>query len=140
MSLVHNFSLLSEVYADTRLPLQYPGNGAAAAPRQITLVTLLAWLQANLDLPDSGVSEATVTTGAPSVAIAAGRLVEKIVVVGSTSGTFNLGTSAGGTQILEAENYDGGGHVYAFDKYFLSAGSLFFSGFSGTLTVKIYSR
>ncbi len=140
MAQVHNFSLITQLYSDTRLPLQHLGNGQPAAARQFTLATLLAWLQANLTLPDMGVTTVTITTGAPSTAIAAGKLVEKIVVIGSSGGTFNLGTSSGGTQILDGENYDTAGQVYAFDKYFGSAGSLFFSGFSGTLTVKIYSR
>lgn len=137
---VHTFPLVTTLYADTRFPLQHLGNGEPPEASQVELSVLLAWMQSNLTLPDMGVSTATVTVGVPSVSIAAGKLVEKIVVIGSSGGTFSLGTTVGGSQILSGENYDTGGVVYAFDKYFAASGSLFFSGFTGTLTVKIYAR
>jgi hypothetical protein len=64
--------------------------------------------------------------------------VEKIVVIGGASGTFNLGTSASGTEIMEGATFDTDGAVYALDNYFHSGGTLHFSGgFAGSLTVKL---
>lgn len=136
MGKVHLFPTKTVIYTDTKIAGQTPGNGDAATPFQIEMATVLQFIEDNIELKQT----AMVTTGAPSVAVAAGRLVEKIVVIGSGSGTFKLGTTSGGTEILDGESYSTTPAVFAFDQYFASAGALHFSGFSGTLTVKIYSR
>lgn len=139
---VNTFPLITELYDDTRVPLQYPGNGAAAAAKQFELSVLLAWLQANLDFGASSgpvsVSTTTVETDHPSIAVSAGRMIAKVIVTGDGSGTFDLGTSSGGNQILDGESFSTTAAVFAIDKYFPSGGTLYFSGFStAILTVKL---
>lgn len=137
MAQVHTFSLITEVYEDTRLPLQYPGNGQPPAPRQVELTVLLAWIEANMTQSPFSVQSASVANDG-TVAVSAGRLVAKVVVIGGSSGTFNLGTTASGTEILEGESFDTDGAVYVIDRYFNFGGTLHFSGgFAGSLTVKL---
>lgn len=140
MSQVHNFPLITTIFPDTRLPLQYPGDSFPPAPRQIEIATLLGFIEANLNIASAAPQTATITGASTSVSIPAGRLVEKIVVLGSGAGTFNLGSTAGANNILDTADYDADGAVHTFDRYFHAAGALHFSAFSGTLTVKIYSR
>jgi len=139
MSKVHTFPLVSEVFEDTRLPLQYPGNGASPAPKQVELSLLLAWVESNITLPANPISiqSVSVTTGSPNVSVSAGRLALAFVITGSGSGTFNLGTAPGGSDILAGEAYDTTGMLYFVPRYFPTSGSLCFDGFSGTLTVKL---
>ena len=131
------FSLKTVLHPDTRIPGQYPGNGDAAVPFAFELAALMDFINANIQV---GPTVYNVPIGTPSVAVAAGKLIEKIVVIGTTTGTFKLGTTPGGTEILDGESFDTDGAVFAFDQYFHTAGSLYFSGFTGTLTVKIYAR
>jgi hypothetical protein len=122
MAQVHTFSLITQLYEDTRLPLQFLGGGNTPAARQVELSTLLAWIESNITVPSAF----------------AVKLISKIVIIGSASGTVSVGTSSGGTQILEAESYDTDGAVFAVDKYFHNSGTLYFSGFGAhTLTVKL---
>ena len=137
MSQVHNFPLTTNLYDDTRLPFQYPGNGGAPAALQVELSVLLAWIESNMTPSAFSVQSATVANNG-TVAVSAGRLVAKVVVIGGSSGTFNLGTTASGTEILEGETFDTDGAVYVIDRYFNSGGTLHFSGgFAGSLTVKV---
>lgn len=139
MSKVHTFPLISEAYSDTRLPLQYPGNGAAAAPKQMELSLLLSWIEANITLPTNPISvqSVSVTTGSPNISVSAGRLVLGFAITGGGSGTFNVGTAPGGSDILGGEAYDNTGLFYFVPRFYPSSGSLCFDGFSGTLTVKL---
>lgn len=137
MPKVHLFPLTTDLYDDTRLPLQYLGGGEPAEASQVELSVLLAWIEANMTASPFSVQSATVSDGG-TVAVSAGRLVAKIVVIGGSSGTFNLGTTASGTEIMEAATFDTDGAVYALDNYFHSGGTLHFSGgFAGSLTVKL---
>lgn len=139
MAQVHTFSLITDLYDDTRLPLQYLGNGQPAAARQVELAVLLAWIEANITLASNAFSVQTATvSNNGTVAVSAGRMVAKVIVIGSAPGTFNLGTSASGTEIMEGGTFDTDGAVYAIDNYFHSGGTLHFSGgFAGSLTVKL---
>lgn len=139
MAQVHTFALESTLYSDTRLPLQFLGGSRSPAPRQVELSTLLAWIEANMaNTSPMTVSTSTINGAATSIAVASGKLVSKIIVIGSTSGTFSVGTSAGGTQILNAESFDTDGAVFALDRYFHTGGTLHFSGYgAATLTVKL---
>jgi hypothetical protein len=139
MAQVHTFALESTLYSDTRLPLQYLGGSRSPAPRQVELSTLLAWIQANMgNTSPMSVSSNSIDGSTTSIAVASGKMVSKIVVIGSTSGTFSLGTSAGGTQILDGETFDTDGAVYTLDRYFHTGGTLHFSGYgAATLTVKL---
>ncbi len=139
MSKVHTFPLVSEVFDDTRLPLQYPGNGSPAAPKQLELSLLLAWIEANITLPTSpfSVQSASVTTGSPDISVSAGRLVLGMLITGSGSGTMNVGTAPGGSNILAGESYSTTPEFFFVPWFFASSGTLNFDGFSGTLTVKL---
>jgi len=138
MSKVHTFPLLTEIYSDTRLPLQYPGNGAAAAKKQIELSLLLTWIEANIAFPSTfSVQSETVTGGSPSIAVSAGRLVLGMLITGDGSGTVDVGTAPGGSNILGGESYSTTPAFFFVPWYFDSSGTLNFDGFSGTLTVKL---
>jgi hypothetical protein len=135
---VNEFEIETVLYTDTKVPIQYRGGGRTAAPKQFNLSLLLAWIQANL-LP-TGVSTSTVTAGATGLGLTAGKLLEKMVVYGSTTGTFSVGTTIGGTDILNGEAFDTNGLPYVVERFFKTGGTIFFSGFAGTLTVKLYFR
>lgn len=140
MAKVDTFTLQNTLYSDTRIPFQFRGNGQSAAARAMTLATLLAWIEANISISGSDPVTATITSGAPSAAIPAGKLLEKIVVIGSGSGAFALGTTVAGNDLFDSEPYDTNGSVFILEKYYLTSGNIYFSGFSGTLTVKLYYR
>jgi polyisoprenoid-binding protein YceI len=137
MPVVHGFTIDNELYLDTRVPFQYRGNGKSAAARAFELSALVSFLEANIALPGAP-SQATVTLASSAVAISGGKLLEKIVVIGS--GPFFLGTAAAGTDIIDAGTAQTTGAVFVVDRYFLTSATLHFSGFSGTLTVKLYTR
>jgi hypothetical protein len=137
MPKVHLFPTISELLPGWRLPLQYIGTSETPAAKAAPDTVVLAWILANLPANPISVQSATVANDG-TVAVAAGRMVEKIVVIGGASGTFNLGTSASGTEIMEGATFDTDGAVYALDNYFHSGGTLHFSGgFAGSLTVKL---
>jgi hypothetical protein len=90
---------------------------------------------------NSNVATYTITTGDPAIQIGAKKLWEHTVIIGSGSGTVNIGSTAGGTEYWSAIDYDTSGSiVYSQPKYFHTAGTIFFSGFSGTLTIKLYFK
>lgn len=132
------FPAESALYDDTKIPIQFRGGGRAAADKQVALSLLLEWIQDNL--PPTGVSSNSVSDPSLGLGVTAGRLIEKIIVIGGGSGTFSLGTSLGDDSLLSGEAYNTSGEVYILEKYFNSGGSLYFSGFSGTLTVKMFYR
>lgn len=137
MPKVHLFPTISELKSGFRLPLQYLGTSETPAASAVSDSVLLAWIEENITASPFSVQSATVSDGG-TVAVSAGRLVAKIVVIGGSSGTFNLGTTASGTEIMEAATFDTDGAVYALDNYFHSGGTLHFSGgFAGSLTVKL---
>ncbi len=137
MPKVHLFPTISELLPGWRMPLQYVGTGEPAAAVAAPDDVILAWILANLPTNPISVQTATVSNDG-TVAVSAGRMVAKIVVIGGSSGTFNLGTTASGTEIMEGATFDTDGAVYALDAYFHSSGTLHFSGgFSGSLTVKL---
>lgn len=139
MPKVDLFTVENDLYSDTRVPFQYLGNSQPPAARAFELSALLDWIEANISLPSNAFSVQTATVSNDgTVAVSAGRMVAKIVVIGGSSGTFNLGTSASGTEIMEGASFDTDGAVYALDNYFHSGGTLHFSGgFAGSLTVKL---
>lgn len=139
MPKVHLFTLENDISPDSRVPFQALGGGKTPAARAFELSALLAWIEANITLPTSpfSVQSVSVTTGSPNVSVSAGRLVLGFAVTGSGSGTFNLGTAPGGSDILGAEAYDTVGQFYFVPRFYPTSGSLCFDGFSGTLTVKI---
>jgi hypothetical protein len=137
MAKVHEFALDNELYNDTRIPFQYRGNGKSNTRRAFELSALVDFVSTNLPASPFSVQSASVSNNG-TVAVSAGRMVAKLVVIGGSSGTFNLGTSSGATDIMEGGTFDTDGAVYALDNYFHSGGTLHFSGgFSGSITVKL---
>lgn len=137
MPKVHLFPTIDELLPGWRMPLQYVGDGEPAAAVAAPDTVLLTWILANLPANPISVQSATVSNNG-TVAVAAGRQVLEILVVGGASGTFNLGTSASGTEIMENADFDTDGVLHQIGNYFHSGGTLHFSGgFSGSLTVKL---
>jgi len=137
MPKVHLFPTIDELLPGWRMPLQYIGTGEPAAAKAAPDTVVLTWILANLPTNPISVQSASVSNNG-TVAVSAGRMVAKVIVVGGASGNFNLGTTASGTEILEGESFDTDGAVYALDRYFHSGGTLHFSGgFAGSLTVKL---
>lgn len=78
-----------------------------------------------------------------SVAIPAKTLVDKIVVIATGTGNIAAGTAAAGTQVLGSTAYANGQTLITptlAPAYFASAGTLHFSLYTGTITVRIYTR
>ena len=137
MAKVHTFPLLSELKPGFRIPLQYLGTGETPAASAAEDSLILAWIEANMTPSRFSVQSASVANNG-TVSVSAGRLVEKIIVIGASSGTFNVGTSASGTDVIEGESFDTDGAVHVIERYFNSGATLHFSGgFSGSLTVKL---
>lgn len=86
-----------------------------------------------------GVSTTAASGSTTTVNIAAGTLVEKIVVIGSVSGTITISKN-GTTTLFDAESFTTAGSVFEPSEYFNSAGTLVFTGYAGTPTFKIYYR
>ncbi len=139
MSKVHTFPLITEIFADTRIPLQYLGGGNGNAPRQFELSVFLAWIEGNITIPDGpvSISSATINGGSNSMAIPAGRILSKVVVVSSGHDEFALGTTNGGSELLEDGQSSSSGEVYVLERYFGSSGTIYFTGMAGNLNVKL---
>lgn len=137
MPKVHLFPTIPSLSAGFRIPLQYLGTSETPAASAVADTVLLAWILANLPANPISVQSATVSNGG-TVAVAAGRQVLEMLVIGGSSGTFNLGTSASGTEVMEGAAFDTDGAVHGIGNYFHSGGTLHFSGgFAGSLTVKL---
>jgi hypothetical protein len=135
MAKVHLFPLLSDVYSDTRLPLQYPGNSQPAAASQITLATLLTWVNANLGFN----TQATVASESHSMNIPAGKWLVGIAVQSATAQTFKCGLSSG-TDELVYEGIVGAGDVSTFSALLYGGASgktIHFSVLAGTVTITL---
>jgi len=78
-----------------------------------------------------------------SVAIPAKSLIDKIVVISTGTGNIAAGTAAAGTQVLASTAYANGQTLITptlAPAYFAAAGTLHFSLYTGTITVRIYTR
>jgi len=128
---VNLFPLVSALYSDTRLPLQYPGNGEQPAPKQVSLELLLSWLQANLGM---GSSLVTVSGSTYAYTIPAGVWLIAFAVEGASTFTFNVGNSAGGSEIIyEGTHTSGQADSFPTLLYGGDSGkTIYFSGLSGT--------
>jgi hypothetical protein len=136
MAKVHLFPLLSNVYSDTRLPLQFPGNSAAPAASQVTLATLLAWVNANLAFNTA----ATVATATHTMTIPAGKWLVGIAVQSSSAAqAFKAGLSSGTDELV----YDGivdAGDVSTFSALLYggtTGKTIHFSALTGTVTITL---
>ncbi len=77
--------------------------------------------------------------GTEEISVPAGRLISQIVVIASSgTGNVTIGTTDGGNEILENEQYNSSGRPFTMGWWFPSASTLYFSVFTGTITVKIF--
>ena len=77
--------------------------------------------------------------GTDEIAIPAGRLVSQLVVTAeSGSGNVSVGITDLGSEILESESYNTSGRPFTIGWWFPTDSTLFFSVFTGTITVKIF--
>lgn len=140
MTKVHLFPTISTVHADTKLAGQTPGSSAAPAAFQVTLSTILTWMQNNLTQPTTAV-QSVAPNG--TISVPAGVLVDWIVIVSNGSArTVNIGTTAAGTDVADTEAI-GATEDLRLQRGLHSGSSpvvLHFSGFTGLLNVKIYTR
>lgn len=98
MPQVHTFSVITELFADTRLPLQYLGGGNSPAPRQVELSLLIDYLAEQLG---AVTTPETIASG-DTIAVTGGNLIQCIAVESAVgSRTIKIGTTAGAEDILE---------------------------------------
>lgn len=138
MAQVHTFSLLTSLYGDTRLPLQYPGNGGSPAPRQIELSLLAEWLATQFGI---GVAPQTVSTGG-TLSVGAGNLLQVIAIKAAVGArTIKIGTTAGGEDILELTSIASGSDFSAtVNRYTSSSLTLHFTITGGTADVLLFTQ
>lgn len=139
MGKVSLYTTVGTLYTDTRLPFQFRGGGQPNGQYALELSTLIDFIAAN----PPGVIAASMSGGAGTVSIPDERLVQGFVILaGSGSGTISVGRTVGGTDIFSSEAYDTSSASQEFGcfEYFDAAAPLYFSGFSGTITVKVYTR
>jgi len=135
MAKVHLFPLLSNVYSDTRLPLQFPGNSGAPAASQVTLATLLAWIKANIGFNTA----ATVATATHTMTVPAGKWLVGIAVQSSAAQAFKAGLSSG-TDELVYEGIVDAGDVSTFSALLYggtTGKTIHFSALTGTVTITL---
>lgn len=131
---VNEFPLLSTLFSDTRIPLQYPGGGASPAQKQVQLAVLLAYLQANIGFGNQLVN---VSGSAYAYVIPSGIWLLAYAMEGSTDQTFNVGNTAGSNEITfqgthTADQVDSFPvMIYGGD----SGKTIYFSGLSGTNSI-----
>ena len=143
MAQVHTFTLLTELFTDTRLPLQYPGGGNPAAARQVALSVLLDWIEANITLPASDAPAAQEIDDGDTIVIAAGTLIETIVFeYASGSRTVQIGTSIGADDILESTVIASNSELsHTVNRYWTNSGtSLWFTITGGPVSVVVFKR
>ena len=76
-------------------------------------------------------------TGAATQAIAAGKILEIVVIDAASNGSVGAGTSTGGTQIISDAVTAGVPTAFPVYYYFKTAGTLYLTG---TFTAKLYIR
>jgi hypothetical protein len=79
-------------------------------------------------------------SGVASWLVPAGTLIEKFLFIDTASITVKLGTTLGGNDIFEDFTFNAGGGIYSIDKYFPTATTIFFTGFTGSTITKIFKR
>lgn len=122
MARVHLFPLITDLYADTRLPLQFLGNSQSPSASQVELSVLLQWIEDNISLPFSqSVSNSSATY---TFAVPAGKWLIGIAVGSASAQTLDIGLSAGTDEIVQQGSVGAGGTS--------TFGALLYGGASGT--------
>lgn len=139
MAKVHLFPLITELFSDTRIPLQYLGGSNSPAASQMTLATLLEWIEENISIQNS--TSVAVSASTYSYAIPAGKWLVGIAAGSSSAQTFKCGLSAG-TDELIYEGIVAGGDTSSFSVLLYGGASgktIYFSALSGTVTLTFLS-
>lgn len=137
MAKVHLFPLITNLYSDTRLPLQYPGNSITPAASQVELAVLLDWIESNITLPVS--TSVVVTSPTYTAAIPAGKWLVGVAVSSASAQTLDIGLSAGTDELVMEGNVDAGG-VSTFGALLYGGASgtnVYFSNLTGTTTLTL---
>jgi len=88
--------------------------------------------------PALGLASYDLTTGANSIDIPEGCMLEYFVALHVTdTGVIIVGTTNGGSEVMDYANYDTAGYTNQVLRYFAATTTIYFVGFTGTLTVKI---
>lgn len=120
----------------TQVKTYFQTNDYPTEAQCVNLIDSAAWYDEVV--PGKVLAPAGMASGSVgSQAIAANSLVTHIIITASGAGTVNIGTSSGGTQISAAEPYVNGTICFVANEAFTSSATLYFSGHSHTLTVKI---
>lgn len=69
-----------------------------------------------------------------------GTLIEKIIIIESATISVNIGTTNGGSDIIEGLPVENGFEVISPDLYFKTDTTLFFTGITSSTVIKIFRR
>jgi hypothetical protein len=73
-----------------------------------------------------------------TIAITAGKVIDSIIIVPSSgSQTINIGTTSGGSQIVDSVDVSAGDPLILVNKYFTTDNTVYVSGITVSCTVKI---
>lgn len=134
---VHLFADLANPVEDTKLAGQTPGGGASPSNFQLSLAAIRT-LFGTSGLRRGKVETQTATANVEKqISIPAGSVVSKIILKSTATGSVNIGSTSGGTDISESEPYYNGNQVMQPNTYFETSGTLYFSGHTHALTIKI---
>jgi hypothetical protein len=134
MAKVHEFLPVSFVDADMRLPLQYLGP-SNFQERSIPLLELLAWIEANIELP---VKETITLSASGSFAVPPGKWALWVALESATAQTgISIGETPGGNELGFDVSVNGMARVQ-LGVYGGAAGTnIYFAGLTATTTISI---
>lgn len=133
-----SFTTKATAHLDTKLISQVPGNSAPIEDCQFTVQTILNVLKANGLLPGKVASGTFPSGTSGEIEIPANTVVQHIVVSSAGAGTIDIGTTGGGTEIVEALPYPTAPNPVVINYEFGSGGgTLHFTGHDDSVTVKI---
>jgi hypothetical protein len=138
MSKVHTFSPVTELLPGFRIPFQYLGGGEDPEPRAIPEDVLLEWILENIGLVTSVES---VSDGG-TISIPGGTLIQVVAVKKAVGArTIQIGTTAGGAEILDETDIDSNADFSAeIHRYTSTNLTLHFTLTGGSVQVLIFKR
>ena len=104
------------------------------------LTTTLAGLATTASVDELKGQSTTISTSTGTIALPAGTILAKLRIKSNSAiAALNVGTTAGGNQILAAESIAANtAAIYSLDIDIENATTLHFSGLAGTVTIKTY--
>jgi hypothetical protein len=138
MAQVHTFSLITELFSDTRIPLQYLGGGNAPAARQVELMLLVEYIAAQLAIATEAVS---VTSG-DTIAVTGGNLIACIAVEAAVGArTMKIGTSAGAEDVMELTSIPSAtDFTFTLNRYTSTTLTLHFTLTGGSASILVFTE